>query len=494
MPTAKSHSGGRPAILLLLLLPPLLASCFTPGAGASELVARALEMARTRGIDPESIAFAIRTPGGVLHAHRSRVPMAPASNLKLLAAAAALDHLGGDFLLRTDLLRHGAIEDGVLDGDLIVVGRGDPSISGRLRGGDPLAELRPWAALLKELGVRRVRGALLADDRYLGGPSALPEWPAEQLHRWYAAPSGALNLNDNCVDVVIAPDAGGSSIAVSILPEIPLFELRGRIEPVATEAKHRYSIDRSPGSWEIRVAGGFLRSGAERRHPVTVPDPSRAFLAALETLLAAEGIVVEGGSRVAAAPAGSVLVDRIAHPLAALLPILLKRSQNLYGDSLLRVLGKERGGDGSFASGARVLEDFLRESIGDADGAAIRDGSGLSSKNRLSAAQLLGILEEAQRRPWGSLLLESLPVAARDGTLRKRFRDSPLAGRLRAKTGHVSGVTNLTGLISTPRGPVLFSVLHQGTAGTVPEAEKWQREVLEMVLSGPPPGAETERP
>ena len=461
--------------VLLLLLPDRVL--------AEDLAAFARRRARELGLREDSVALAIRGPGSVRALHRADVPLRPASNLKLVTAAAALELLGAEFTLTTELWATGAVQEGTLHGDLVVVGHGDPGLDRRFGDDDPLGPLRQWPALLRELGISRVSGGLRGDDTYLEGPTRLPEWPRAQLHRWYCAPSGALNLNDNCVDVVIGPvrpvPAAGHRIGVRLEPAGVDLALRGTIAATARKKEHLYRVDRAVGSVEIRVGGKFLASAGEHREPITVLDPTTALLGALAGRLQTEGVVIEGASARGRLPEEAWRVARVGHRVDELLPVLLKRSQNLYGDCLLRVVAREQGGDGSFASGGRALTRYLKALGVDVGSIVIRDGSGLSQQNRLTARTLLTLMEHAHGSSWGPVFLEALPLAGVDGTLSRRFRRSELAGRVRAKTGHVRGVTALTGVLETERGPVLFSLLYDGRPQGTAAAQRWQQSVLE---------------
>lgn len=443
-------------------------------------------IAEKHGVPLDSIAAVLVFPDGTRWSHRGSAPMAPASNMKLVTAAAALDLLGPEFRFETDLWRTGTIRRGVLEGDLIVVGRGDPGISGRYSDGDPFGEVRRWSGLLQELGIERVAGRVRADDTYFEGPVRLEEWPRNQLHRWYCAPSGALNLNDNCVDVHIEPAADRQRIDVRLVPAIARFEVRNDIVPVRDVKRHLYRVDRAPGSWELVLQGRFLASGEERVEWITFPEPTEAFLAALQGMLAEAEIAVDGE---ASDSGRRVLVGRVVHTLSEHVPVLLKRSQNLYGDCFLKTIGKERGEGGSFASGAARVREWLAASIEDDSGVVIRDGSGLSQRNRLTAEALVALIGVAERKPWREHFFSGLAVAGRDGTLARRFRNSAVRDAVRAKTGHIAGVSALSGVLAIDAGECRFALLYHGRPAGVAKAERWMRGVLEAAAGGSGAGA-----
>lgn len=451
----------------------------------TQLTGQLTVLGQEQKLEANGLSFLVVGPDGTeLASYRKSEAAAPASNLKLLTAIGVLDQLGPAFEISTELYRTGAIDSGALAGDLVVRGHGDPSLSGRFHRNDVFGPVRPWVAVLKELGVTRVLGRVLCDDRYFSGPSTHPDWPRDQMARWYCAPSGAINLNDNCVDVHLEPRVGAREIRVWLVPPSPRFEVVSQLRSVTQRQQHVYSVERPAQSWRIEVRGGFLESGSERTEWVTVPDPTEWFGSAFVTFLESEGIEVVGGwSRVSddadlsdALPVASNVVC-----VASLLPPLLKRSLNLYADCLLRIVGKERGGAGSFEVGAAsVRAHLIRVGIGD-EGLVVRDGSGLSAGNRASAQTLVTALRYAQSRPWFTLFRDSLAIAGVDGTLRTRFGDGPLNRQVFAKTGHIQGVSTLAGYLKTDLGDVAFAFLYQGSAAKTGAARDWQEACVEEV-------------
>ncbi|MEM7263448.1 MAG: D-alanyl-D-alanine carboxypeptidase/D-alanyl-D-alanine-endopeptidase, partial [Planctomycetota bacterium] len=360
---------------------------------------------------------------------------------------------------------------------LVVVGRGDPQrVSSEA---DSLADLRRWAHLVAQLGIREVRGDLVGDDRYFAGPMRLADWPKQQWHRWYSAPCGALNLNDNCFDVTIA--GNGESIVTSVFPETGLVTVDNQLTPVKDAKRHVYSIDRTPGSWTVVLRGRFLNPRSPLTEWVTIEDPTLAYVGALRYLLEESGVRVTGDVRRGAAPPDARLVDRVAHSIASYVPRLIKKSMNLHGDCLLRHFGRRGGSDGSFVQSAMAAESLLKERFGWNGPITMRDGSGLSHQNRINARDVVTLLRTVEDKPWGSILIDALPVAGKDGTLARRFRRSSVAGRVRAKTGHISGVTSLVGYLDTKAGRVTFAVLFNGPRSKVGKADRWHETLLEAV-------------
>ena len=459
--------------LLLVTLQFFLSSSAIVLAGdlASQLVSEATRLKLTH----KEISFSFKLPDGTVVEHLSDRARAPASCMKLIVAAACLDQLGAHHSLQTTVMRMGPIQDGVLEGDLLVVGGGDPAICGRENKDDPLWELRPWCAQIRSQGIERIRGRILADVRYLDGPGVHPDWPVEQLPRWYCAPSGALNLNDNCIDVVIGPVIEGN-VRIQIRPPNPLVSLRSTLVPCVDEKDHLYRVDRRANGWEILVSGKFLNTSGVRTEWVTVPDPADNFVSIFLQMLRDSGIEVFGENIPGASQA--VPIASIKHSLASRLPVMLKNSQNLYADSLARVLARVRGGDGSFSSAADELLRWVQKRFEHTDEIVIRDGSGLSRNNRLTANVLRQVLELALESDWGSTLFDSLPLAGIDGTLEKRLVKTPLQGKVRAKTGTIRGVVSLAGILDSDQGPVPFCLIYQGRRGHTSAARDWQDRTL----------------
>ncbi len=465
------------ARLLRVWLPlVMLVACWIPVAvDARETVSEmAHRIAKARKLDPASYAFFVLLPDGQMFGHREIDAMKPASCLKLLTAALALDGLGPEAMFETDLRRGGTLENGVLRGDLYVVGRGDPNRPSSEA--NPLATLERWAATLQQLGITSITGNLVGDDSFFAGPVRHPDWPKQQWHKWYSAPCGALNLNDNCVDVTITPTA--SRVDATLFPANRLLSVRNELRTVSSAKEHRFSIDRRPGSWEVVLRGKFLSPREPLVEWITVEHPTLAYLGAFAELLSQRGIQLHGALRRGDTPADTVLIDRVGHSVAASVPRLIKRSLNLHGDCMLRHLDRVLGGDGSFASAGVSAAERLRTRFEWSGPLVVRDGSGLSHGNRVNARGLVGLLLQIRRTAWGPIIRDALPVAGVDGTLKRRFRSSGPNPRIRAKTGHLNGVSSLAGYLDTPHGEVVFALLFNGQAGRTSSADRWQEDLL----------------
>ena len=446
-----------PAALVLAAVPVLVAA--HPSGKATSLRRRldavltdpALAGARIgcRVIEVES--------GRVLYSYHAADPLIPASNMKLATTAAALELLGRDFRFVTRL--------GLVGKDLVVVGAGDPNVSGRFHDGRITAVFEDWADRLRSRGITRIEGDLVGDDTLFDRQYRHPTWPASEFSSWYCAPVGALALNDSCVDVWVRPGgAPGRPALVSMEPPGPHHTLVNRAVTAAAGERPAITARRRPGSAIVEVEGRIPLGARPIRRYVAAHDPGRFFLEALKEVLRRKGIAVRGRCRLASAPVEAASMQVLATYTSSLertVKVTNTRSQNLYAEMLFKLLGARlRGRPGTFGKGAAVVAEFLRRAgVGEAD-YVIADGSGLSRRNRLSAMHVTRLLRWMARRPAGETYRRSLATAGTDGGLRRRMTAAPYRGRVHAKTGTLTGVSALSGYVETLDGRLLaFSIL-----------------------------------
>ncbi len=416
--------------------------------------------------------------GRELYGHNADQLFVPASNTKLVVTAAASALLPPDLSLTTSVYTTGLVSNGVLDGDLVVYGRGDPTFSVRCYGVDTLAvgacdslwlKIDTLAARIAAAGIRHVTGAIVGDGSYFDAEFLHPGWESYDLNWWYAAPVSALGFNDNSIDFSYGPgDEVNAPVRVSLQPDlgIYLFENRARTLPAA----ERRTIDffREPGTVRIWADGGVPVGARERTEYFAVPDPNYYFAAALRRALARQGVSIGGPTRSTtdslqyqAGRAETPLVEVRSRPLPEMMFPILNSSQNWFAEMLLKTLGKEFEGEGSWRAGLEVERRFLRDSVGvDSTAFYLSDGSGLSSGNLLTPRALAQLLVYTLRHPNNGGFLRGLPRSGERGSLEQRFVGTPLEGRVVAKTGSISHVNTLAGYIEQPDGaPLVFAVM-----------------------------------
>ena len=414
-------------------------------------------------------------------------PYKPASSQKLLTTAAALHYLGLDYAFETLLVAEASPENGVIDGDVVLRGGGDPNISGRFYGDKPTALLHTWARQLREAGVERITGDLIADDTLFDDVRFLPGWKRTQEGRWFCAQISALSLNDNCVDFTVTPARSvGAAARVRATPQCDAVKISGAPKTVAG-SKSRVLLHRVSGTNRIRVSGTIGLRAAPYKDHVTVDDPAVFFASTLARVFKDEGISVQGTVRKArdsdtpVNEEGGFTLVRHTSKLSADLPVIHKRSQNLHAELLLKTLGARIGGEGSVDGGAVAIRKYLREVGLPATDLVIADGSGLAHDNRATPALFARLLHSLRRHEQFSVYRDSLAIATKDGTLAKRFRDSPLSGRLYGKTGSILGVSTLTGYITKGDRVWSFAILINGYPPGSIDARGLQERICERL-------------
>lgn len=410
----------------------------------------------------------------------------PASNQKLLTGATALVLLGPEHRFTTRLLGGAVSADGTLEGDLVVVGTGDPTVSDTLNAGDAMQPLRALADSLAARGVRRVGGRLVR------GGDAFPDstlgfgWSWDDLDYGYSAPVDELILNEGFARITVLGGARpGDPVSVRTRPARTVPRL-GTVEVTTAPC----CALRSRVEWVGDVRGErplvHLRGTVLARDSVTLNvalrHPAAAWLDAFAEALGEAGIAVAGGGApdAVADTAGLVaLATRVSPPLREILPVFEKPSQNQIGEILLKTLGRELTGSGTADSGRAVLERQLLAWGADSAGFAVRDGSGLSRHNYVTPETIVRVLDAMRRHPEFRTFHDALPVAGVDGTIRLRMRGTPAEGNVHAKTGTIDKARALSGYVTTADGRLLlFSMLANNHVVPNREVERVQDALL----------------
>jgi D-alanyl-D-alanine carboxypeptidase/D-alanyl-D-alanine-endopeptidase (penicillin-binding protein 4) len=349
------------------------------------------------------------------------------------------------------------------------------------------------AEQVEQAGVRTVEGSVVGDDSfYLDEPYGV-SWAWNDLQWGYGAPVSALSFNENEIGLAIGvdPDVPTGALLAAWTPNVDYYALDSSMTLAAKDAVARPGLDRRPGSRMVRAWGTAATEGFHAN--LAVEDPAEFFADAFKIALRSRGVVVKGDAltrhkfsngtlnfaseraqplkltraeltEVAAPLEGRrVLATHLSVPVAQDITVTNKVSQNLHAELLLRLLGKVHGTDGNFAEGTRVVRQFLVNAGVDDSDFFLYDGSGMSPDDRITPHALTQLLSYASRQSWGAAWRETLPVAGVDGTLASHFKNSPLAGRLWAKTGTHSESNTLSGYLTTASGKTLaFSIMVNG--------------------------------
>jgi serine-type D-Ala-D-Ala carboxypeptidase/endopeptidase (penicillin-binding protein 4) len=430
----------------------------------------------------------------------------PASNIKLVVSAAAAVLLPADYRVRTSLYQNGPVDQGILRGDLVLYGRGDPTFSGRCYGLDSTAvgacdslygAIEAMAESVWVHGIRRITGAVVGDGSYFEPTLVHPGWETFDVNWWYAAPVSGLGFNDNSVDFRITPaDSVGRPPTITWTPDFGLFlfENRATTAPADSPTTIGNNFFREPGDrfpLKIWAEGAIALGRSPRTESFALPDPNYYAARALYQALLKRGISVGGGVRSTTDSTAYRTARELApisefrgRPLPDLIFPILNTSQNWFAEMLLKMLGREPGAasrepvPGGWDAGLEVERRFLVDSVKiDSTAFSLSDGSGLSSGNLVTPRAFTQLLAYMRAHPKNTPFMAALPLSGQPGSLRRRFVGTPLEGRVRAKTGSIFHVNSLSGYIEKPDGRVvIFSI--QANSHTVPG-----RDILSQIDS-----------
>jgi len=410
----------------------------------------------------------------------------PASNLKLFTTALALAKLGPDFRFHTTLESRGTLStDGVLNGDLLLVGRGDPNLSNRKFPYELKEEFDgPTEKALVELadalvtkGVTQISGDVVGDDSYFPRESYPNGWEIDDMVWEYGAAISAIVVDDNTVTLTLTPgEQAGSPVQAVLSPATPDFIVENDVLTSAADVKSDLTLTREPGSHLVVVKGTLPARSTSRKLVLAIEDPAQHAAATLKRLLEERGVTVVGAAKARHDSAKisddpMVLAEHVSVPLADAVRLVNKISQNLHTEMLLRTVARQNGLWNSPDDLMKTPADFYA-AAGIAAGDVIQtDASGLSRHDLVTPRAIVNLLAYAQKQPWFEAYYGSLPVAAVDGTLEDRMKNTPAAGRIHAKTGSVEHVRTLSGFAETPGGRrLIFSFLSNNQGGKSHEA------------------------
>lgn len=413
-----------------------------------------------------------------LHRVNAEKHFRPASNMKLVVTAVALAELGPDYRYRTDIHALGfePADDSVADA-LLVEGRGDPTLSERFHPTD-YAVLDSLADSLAHAGVRRVAGDLVIDASYFDSTRVHPTWEIGDLPWYYAAPVAAFGIAEGAFPVRIGPGpAPGEPARFEVLAPRRLIGVAGRVVTDTAGADYDLDVTRLEESDSIVVSGRVPLLEEPDTSWLAVLDPAEYAGRALALALEDRGIAVEGDVRVVFDSADAAAVrERTAGrarapiatwtspPLGEIVAGILEPSQNWIAEHLLKTLGAELEGEGSWSAGLEVEERYLFEVVGiDSAAVYLRDASGLSAQNLLAPEAVVQLLSHARGAAWGDVYRAALAEPGEEGTLESRLLE--LRGRLAAKTGTITHVNALSGYLVGGDGDreLIFSILTDGS-------------------------------
>lgn len=396
-----------------------------------------------------------------------RLLLMPASTAKTFTLAATAARLGWDYRFETRVIPVGTIKDGVLDGDLLVVGSGDPSLSDW--DGTAAATFASWVSQLKALGITTIGGRIVGNDDVFADEGLGAGWMWDDMAYGYSAPASGLQLNEGTARIQVDPgSAAGEPAVLSLIPPHARVPIVNRVVTGPAGSASRLALGALPRTPGATLTGTISLDSARQVREVSVGNPTLYFANAVRSALIANGIDVFGGAvdaddlvdPPAPGPEHQVISYQ-SPPLSALADTLMKLSQNMYAETFLRTLGVARRQTGTAEAGLGALHDTLTDWGVPPSDVQVADGSGLSRYDLVTADATVSVLahvyeDAALRGPF----LASLPVAGKAGTLANRLKGTAAEGVVQAKTGSFTNARAVAGFTTTADGePVVFSVI-----------------------------------
>ncbi|MFS0673410.1 D-alanyl-D-alanine carboxypeptidase/D-alanyl-D-alanine-endopeptidase [Ornithinibacillus sp. 179-J 7C1 HS] len=484
MNTAKKWKLGLIAVLFVFIItvPFIIQNEAQPVNASNEetnvesLADKLNEILRNNALDGSTTGVSVRDAdsGELLFSYFGDHRLHPASNMKILTSIAALETLGPDYRFSTEVLTDGTIKGGVLQGNLYLKGKGDPTLLKK--------DLDQLAADLKAKGIKKIKGNLIGDDTWYDDVRLSQDlnWSDEPFYT--GAQVSALTLSPNedydastvIVEVYPAKEVGGKPI-VKLTPHTDYVTIINNANTVSSDHSRAISIEREHGSNHIVIEGVIPVEGSMARSWVSIWEPTGYALDVFKKSLTENGIMFIGNSNATTGVTptdANVLASKQSMTLEELLVPFMKLSNNGHGETLTKEMGKVVHDEGSWDKGLEVLKDVVTQYGVNGNTILLRDGSGMSHKNVIPANELSQLLYAVQDEAWYPAFEHSLPVAGNSerlvgGTLRYRMNNTPAANNVKAKTGSLTGVSSLSGYVTAKNGQkLIFSIMVNNYLGS----------------------------
>ncbi|WP_277584968.1 D-alanyl-D-alanine carboxypeptidase/D-alanyl-D-alanine endopeptidase [Psychrobacillus antarcticus] len=427
-----------------------------------------------------SVTVRKASTGEIVYEHYADKAVTPASTMKLLTGAAALETLGENHRFSTTVLSEGKVEKGTLKGNLYLKGQGDPTLLKQ--------HLDSFATSLAKQGIKNISGNLVGDDTWYDKVRLSAGILAEDEPYYYAAPISALTLSPNgdydagSVIVTATPSNNGRKTNVTLTPATSVLQVINNSKTVPKGSKNTLKITRKVGTNKVIISGNSPFGTSGIKEWISVTDPTAYALDIFKKSLAEKGITFATGSKIVQAKTpenAKALTSRKSMNLKDLMIPFMKLSNNTHAEVLAKEMGKVVHDEGSWNAGLLVMQEYAL-SIGlDVSKWTFEDASGMSYSNKTTSSQLSQLLYLVRSEPWYPTYSKSLPVAGSPdrlvgGTLKNRLKTAPAKGNVTAKTGSLENIKSLAGYAKTKSGETLiFTVLtEKNKSSTIPVIDR----------------------
>jgi D-alanyl-D-alanine carboxypeptidase/D-alanyl-D-alanine-endopeptidase (penicillin-binding protein 4) len=441
---------------------------------------------------PVSISIVDANTGEPLLATNPHYCLVPASVQKLVTSAAALEILGGNFHFKTSLWAEGEIKNGKLSGNIIISGGGDPALgSGYFHvESEKKRFLAEWASMIRDAGIDTIDGDIIADPFYFSDCDVPSSWLWEDLGNYFGAAASGINVFDNTFEIVFTtpPEHGKPAVISNIEPEMPGLHLVNKVMS-SPEQKDGTTVFGNPHTLYREIKGTLPAGSPAYKVKASVPDPALLLAYELKKALTGIQVVIEGDARstekVNNHKAKTLLVSWPSPPLTKIIEKMNHESLNLYAEALIKQIALTQKGEGTTEKGTEALTEFWNSK--NINGCLkLADGSGLSKQNTLTAQTITDILVYMKNNsPWYDAFYKSVPLTGMEGTQKYYFQDSFLKGKLRAKSGSMSGVRSFAGYMTTQSGTELAFclIVNNFECGSFKMASKLEKLIEEIYLA-----------
>lgn len=419
--------------------------------------------------------------GEVIDTYRPDHVVPPASVMKLLTTGAALELLGANYRFKTTLEYSAPIEEGVLQGDLYIHGCGDPSLGWKGRTGF----LDQWVKAIREAGITRIDGAVIADMTLLDGDAVNPGWLCEDAGNYYAPGIFGINYMGNTMNILLqSGEVGSVATVLSTEPKVDGIYFINRIRCSKINYDGAF-VSGMPYSRERYLTGSVPSNLGTFGLKGDLPNPGLLLAQHLTDKLREAGIKVERDAGYEAdynslTPPRTMLYTHRSMSLREIVKETNINSNNLFAEALFRFLGTRYSKPGTIVNSQNVIRDFWRRKGVDIGAAIIKDGCGLAPQDAVSAKTFVQVLTYMSTSKYADAWMASLPVSGTSGTIKNLCQDTPLQGRIHAKSGTIAGTKNFAGYIDMPNGDTwVFCVLVNSAPG---KAKKIQTVIQDYLL------------
>lgn len=470
----------------------LLFSSFLSVAQQNSYPAFLTEFTQNKLVKNASVSlFVADKTGKELLSTMPQLCVTPASVLKLVTTATAIEMFGGDFKFKTIIWANGEVSNGILNGDLIITGGGDPTLGSEylFKNGGKKKFLSEWVHLIKQAGIDSISGNIISDPSVYADQDVPQTWIWEDMGNYYGAAARGIAVYDNTFELIFntSENVGGTTEVARTTPEIPGIELQNEVTSSSENRDNAYVFGSPYDSFRV-IKGTLPRGRNGFAVKASTPDPALLLASELRKILADSSVFVSGNienRKVISADkidSTKIIIEWNSPSLAEIIEQLNHESVNLFAEHLCKHIGLAVKGVGSTNDGTAAIVEFWKSKEIDTENLFMADGCGLSRFNALTAKTLVEILNYMKQSKWYSAYEKSVPLTGLQGTQKFYFQNSILKGKARAKTGSMTRVRSFAGYMTTQSGTeISFAIMVNNFSGPSSNLLREMEKLMESI-------------